>query len=464
MSTDGTGPGSAPASPAAAASAPASPAAAASAPASGSAPAAGSASVSGAGKGGGISRRGLLGGGLLGGAVVAGGAAVAGFVRPAGAARSLESAVITDAHQAIAFEGVHQAGIITPPQPAAIFVALDAVAPDRASLVAGFQTLSAEARFLTAGGVPPVVSREAPTSDSGVLGPVVLPDHLTVTVGVGASLFDGRYGLADRRPPGLVAMPVFPNDRMDPTRTHGDMLVQICANSADTCLHALRELLRPTRGAFAVRWKIDGFHQPSKEQAGGTTRNLLAFKDGTANPLRDDPAQVEQLLWAGAGAPTWAAGGSFQVVRIIRMLVEFWDRVAVSEQEAMIGRRRGSGAPLDGNKEFDVPSYQDDPAGTVIPLDAHIRLANPRTAATHRSLILRRGYNYSLSVDDAGNLDMGLIFCAFCADVQRQFQAVQGRLNGEPLEDYVKPVGGGYFFALPGVTSPRDWLGSGLLA
>ena len=99
-----------------------------------------------------------------------------------------------------------------------------------------------------------------------------------------------------------------------------------------------------------------------------------------------------------------------------------------------------------------------------MPLDAHIRLANPRSAETQTSLILRRAYNYSRGLTKAGQLDMGLIFGCFQADLGAGFLTVQGRLNGEALEEYIKPFGGGYFFALPGVKQPGDHLASALLA
>ena len=43
------------------------------------------------------------------------------------------------------------------------------------------------------------------------------------------------------------------------------------------------------------------------------------------------------------------------------------------------------------------------------------------------------------------------------------FIAVQRRLDGEPLEEYIKPVGGGYFFALPGFGEGEDYLGRTLI-
>ena len=361
----------------------------------------------------------------------------------------------------ISFEGAHQAGILTPAPPHAVFAAFDAIAPSRAELATAVQTLSDRARRLTRGydallGAP----GEGPTPDSGILGPRVAPDGLTVTIAFGASLFDSRYGLATHKPRALKPMTTFPDDALVGDECHGDLLVQLRANSEMTVLNALRDLMRATRGSLAPRWKIEGFLPVSKEP--GAPRNLLGFKDGTANPDTTDVRLMDSLIWAGGGEPAWAAGGTYQVVRIIRNRVEFWDRVARQEQELMFGRDKATGAPLGRSREGDDPDYASDPKGERIPMDAHIRLARPRAPKTEASRILRRGYSYSRGLDMSGQLDMGLVFCCFQADVEKQFEVVQRRLAGEPLVDYVVPTGGGYFFAPPGARDDQDWVGSGL--
>jgi deferrochelatase/peroxidase EfeB len=365
------------------------------------------------------------------------------------------------------FYGLHQSGV-TPPQPAAaLIVSFDVLAEDRAGLERLFRTLTDRIAFLMKGGEAATLDPRYPVPDNGLLGPRVFPDNLTVTVALGASLFDDRYGLQKLRPTRLIAMEQFPNDALEAHNCHGDVVLQFCSNTAETNIHALRDILRHTPDLLALRWKIDGFLPPHtiKKLGKETVRNLLGFNDGTANLDASDDRLMNKIVWAepNSDEPAWTVGGTYQVIRIVRIFVERWDRDTLVDQQQIIGREKAGGAPLTYANEHDIPDYAADPKGARVPLTAHIRLANPRTPGTEANRILRRGYNYSRGVTNAGQLDMGLLFVCFQSDLAAGFLTVQSRLNGEQLEEYIKPVGGGYFFVLPGVQSKDDFFAEGLL-
>ena len=362
------------------------------------------------------------------------------------------------------FHGAYQSGVLTPgpsrKQAFTCVAAFDSTAGDSGALASLLRTITARARFLTSGGTPPYLGVDQPPSDSDVLGPHVPADGLTVTLSVGWTLFDDRYGLSDIQPLKLGRMPIFPNDSPEDAWLDGDLLVQVCANHPDTIHHAIRDIINNTADNMQLRWKMEGYASPPRPS--GTGRNLLGFEDGTANPTG---SLAGDLVWVDDPAePAWARGGSYLVVRLIRMLLQSWDGVSLSEQQKIIGRKKDSGAPLGAKGEFDGPNYRADPNGNVIPLDAHMRLANPDTPQTDNQRLIRRSYNFDLGTDQNGNLKAGHIFIAYQQDVERQFATVQHRLIDEPLADFVQPFGGGYFYTLPGVRHDGDWYGRSMLA
>ncbi|WP_457028206.1 Dyp-type peroxidase [Kitasatospora sp. P5_F3] len=405
----------------------------------------------------GFGRRSFVKATALASGALAMGAGVGAGAAPAAARTGRPRAVIP-------FHGPHQAGIVTPAQGHATFASFAVTVPDRAGLAELLRDLTGRIRFLTAGGTPPADAPGAPTGDSGTLGPVIPADGLTVTVGVGATLFDRRYGLAGVQPARIRQMPAFRGDRLRAGELHGDLSLQFCADSRDVVSHALRDLGRRTRGRLQPLWRIDGQLNPARPD--GAQRNVMGFKDGIANPDPSSARELDRLVWVqpGSGEPAWAEGGSYQVLRTVRVLCEAWEELPLERQERLIGRRRDTGAPLGGTTETDLPDYTKDPTGAVIPLDSHIRLANPRTPETDDSRVLRRGYTYDRGLAGDGRLDTGLAFCCYQQDLVRQFEAVQRRLEGEPLGDFLVCTGGGYFFALPGVRDGNDWLGRGMLA
>ena len=259
----------------------------------------------------------------------------------------------------------------------------------------------------------------------------------------------------------------FPNDKLQKSWCDGDLSLQICAFSPETCQAALRDIIKNTAQFAVIRWSIDGW-LPKAEPGAIAARNLLGFRDGSGNPKVEDPKVADQVLWTGVAAnsldePAWAKNGSYQAVRLIRHFVEFWDRTPMQEQTDIFGRRKYSGAPMDGKKEGDTADFAKDPDGKITPKDSHMRIANPRDPEfMKKHLLYRRAFNYSRGLAANGQLDVGLIFICYQANLADGFIFVQNLLNGEPLEEYISPFGGGYFFVLPGVEK-GSFLGKELL-
>lgn len=352
------------------------------------------------------------------------------------------------------FHGAHQAGITTVPQAHALFVALD-LKPDpgrspREALTAVLKLWSADAARLTQG--RPALADTEPEL-------ALRPARLTVTVGLGPTLFD-RIRLGHKRPPSAIDMPAFRTDRLDPRFGGGEVLLQICADDPMVVAHASRVLLKNVRAMTVQRWRQRGFRNAHGADASGATmRNVMGQVDGTAN-LRT-PAEFDRHVWDDGGAQPWFAGGTVLVLRRVRAEMDTWDELDRASKEFAVGRRLDSGAPLTGTRESDVPDLDAQVAGIpVIPPNSHIALAHARTEDER---LLRRPYNYDDPPPAGVTTDSGLVFAVYQRDPVRQFIPVQQRLaEADAMNQWITTVGSATFAMLPGVAE-GDWLGSSLL-
>ncbi|WP_030015156.1 Dyp-type peroxidase [Curtobacterium sp. S6] len=401
---------------------------------------------------------------LLAGGIGLGSAGVGYAAHAAASETSTPQQTAKDSTPNPAFHGTNQAGIVESPRAASTAVSLDVTCKDRAELTDFFKALTDRARRLTTTGIfdDAANSVTSAPADSGTLGDSMPRDGLAITVGVGSSLFDDRFGLAAKKPKRLTSMETFDGDRLHEDLRDGDLSLVVSADGRDAVLHAVRDILRHTRGAATLRWKQDGF--TSTPRPAGVPRNHFGYKDGISNPDTSDQQGMQNLVWARDEDQPWTAGGSYQVIRLIQMFTEFWDRISLTEQNNIFGRDRATGAPLDGTKESDEPQYVYDPRGSVVPLTSHMRLANPRTDETAHQRILRRAFNYENGMNSNGDLDLGQVFVCYQSDIAEQFATIQKRLAEDPLNDYISHIGGGYFLALPGVRDSRDFLARPLLA
>ena len=403
-----------------------------------------------------LSRRRLLGGVAGLGIINAAGVGLAGCATNAAPSQN----------QIVAFHGAHQAGMTTDIQDRLAFAAFDLTTTRREDLQRLLEVWTAAAEAMTRGAMVPGDSHadEVPPADTGeAVG--LPPTHLTVTVGFGPSLFDGRFGLAPRRPAALVELPALPGEMLDPARSGGDIGIQACANDPQVAFHAVRNLARLGRGTVVTRWTQLGFGRTSATGAEQQTpRNLMGFKDGTRNIRSDDSTALDKHVWVGAEAgQEWMHGGSYLVARRIRMFIETWDRDRLSDQEAVFGRTKYTGAPLSGKTEFEAPDFAARTAAgeLTIPDNAHIRLAAFENNDGLR--ILRRGYSFTDGIDArTGTLDAGLFFISYQKD-PAQFIALQRKLGqNDALNEYIRHVGSALFACPQGVPDASRYWGHAL--
>lgn len=338
--------------------------------------------------------------------------------------------------------------------------------------------------------------------------------HLTVTVGLSSSGFDKLAVTGDHRPQDLQPVPWA---EVDPGAAianpdSGDVVLQICADSAYVAEHVLRRVEEELADAATVVWAHTGAQRYST-RAGRTSREegraWIGFKDGTHNlSPRHDPAD-----WAltfvdpdpsATGAypktppsgqagpygpgnlpvfppglrehpgiePSWTAGGTYMTVRVSENDLKAWDSTPLAEQERIIGRSKATGAALDLPDDGTVPpdappAFAADPSAPGVELAAHIRKANPRAQEDAARRIFRRGY--PLYEGGHAGLRRGLIFICFARTISTQFEFITRAWLNNP--DFPRPgagrdllaqfdrtvLAGGYYFVPPLANKRQPW-------
>ncbi|MFE1799181.1 iron uptake transporter deferrochelatase/peroxidase subunit [Streptomyces sp. NPDC059517] len=401
-----------------------------------------------------VSRRRLLGtAGATGLALGAAGGAAGYAAAPAADRTALLNSVGADKAM---FHGKHQPGITDALQAKGHLVAFDlAAGAGRKEAAALLRRWSTTAERLMAG--------EASAHDDTDVARDAGPSSLTVTFGFGHSFF-ARTGLEKQRPIALDPLPDFSSDHLDKARSNGDLWVQIGANDSLVAFHALRAIQQDAGRAAKVRWQMNGFNRsPGATTRPLTARNLMGQIDGTRNPKPSESDFDRRIFVPDASDPAWMAGGSYAVVRRIRMLLDDWEKLSVTDQEDVIGRRKSDGAPLSGGTEttaMDLERTGGD-GKLLVPINAHARITRPDENGG--AAMLRRPFSFHDGIDADGVPDAGLLFVCWQADPLRGFVPVQRKLDrGDALSTFIRHESSG-LFAVPGGAAEGEYVGQKLL-
>ncbi|HEY7074247.1 MAG TPA: Dyp-type peroxidase [Solirubrobacteraceae bacterium] len=149
-------------------------------------------------------------------------------------------------------------------------------------------------------------------------------------------------------------------------------------------------------------------------------REHFGFRDGGSQPqvaglAKTPDTQPGEIVIGEASAappraelPSWLRNGSFQVLRVLAQDVRRWRAATGGRDEDWIGRTRDGG------------TLRRTPPGS------HARKAHPAAEfEPERRRIVRRGIPYGPPYDADAKADRGLIFNAFMASIDRQYEYVQ---------------------------------------
>lgn len=364
------------------------------------------------------------------------------------------------------FYGAHQAGIATPIQQFTYFIAFDLVVNAREDLIKLLKLWTEQSAMMTAkaASFDLHADLDKPHFESGAT--VGLPpSRLTMTFGFGPSLFDkdgvDRFGLAKLRPEALQELPRFTGDQLIPERTGGDLSIQACADDPQVVEYAVRRLAKLASGIAEMRWAQMGFNGGFKHQ---TPRNQMGFKDGTINIDPKDGNAMKKFVWVGEEGPHWMRGGSYMVIRPIRISLDHWDEMKVSFQEETIGRKKASGAPIGKENEFDSLELTrvDSQGNTIITENSHAAMSAPES--NEGAEILRRAFNYDNGIAKIAErwppwrqlttFDAGLLFQCYQRDPRTGFTKIFAKMAQiDMLNQFTTHVGSGLFACPPGVNN-----------
>lgn len=380
------------------------------------------------------SRRGFLAAGVGGGALAIGGVVAGGAVLGVTACSSDSPATAATIAATVAAQGARQAGVTSPapPQPNLLLAVYDVNTSDVGQLLADLGRA--------------VLALTGANPDPRLAG--IAPGDLTITIGIGPRLVVG----VDPTLPGATELPTFEREAIADATRGGDLVVQVCASDPLLLPLALGAVANTAGTRVTEQWRQRAARGPYVDVSAGlkAPRNVIGFVDGIVGP--NTPADQDADIWINA--PSKVVNSTIMVLRRMTIDLGAFTAQPLAAQEAAIGRRRPSGAPISGGTIATSPDLGAKTAtgGYVIAADAHLRRANALSIGVDQ--MLRRSY----SIDDPS---AGLIFISFQHELRTFTATLTHMQEMDALFAFTTSTASGTFLVLPGFTADRP-LGSTL--